>query len=206
MTMSPITSRPRHGRLAPHQCAKRHIVITHGAGLAAFEEAFGGHRESLRSTTLIHVCAPQQAGQLERLGVDALHLAPTRETGLVKLRAVLSGADMGARLYIAGEEDFIGQAQAVALAAGMLGQAIFTEHRGSPARLVQCVHCKGFTDDVMESPVICRHCGTHLLVRDHYSRRLGAFMGVVIDAETPGLVPPAEALPPVPQSCAEARS
>jgi hypothetical protein len=31
-----------------------------------------------------------------------------------------------------------------------------------------------------------------LLVRDHYSRRYGAFMGVNIDAEDPGVVPPAE--------------
>jgi hypothetical protein len=34
-----------------------------------------------------------------------------------------------------------------------------------------------------------------LLVRDHYSRRLGAFMGVCIDAEAPGEIPPAEAFP-----------
>jgi dimethylamine monooxygenase subunit C len=28
-----------------------------------------------------------------------------------------------------------------------------------------------------------------LLVRDHFSRRLGAFMGVKVDAEEPGLHP-----------------
>lgn len=33
-----------------------------------------------------------------------------------------------------------------------------------------------------------------LLVRDHYSRRIGTFQGVRIDAEAPGAVPPAQAL------------
>jgi hypothetical protein len=36
----------------------------------------------------------------------------------------------------------------------------------------------------------------NLLVRDHYSRRLGAFQGVCIDAEVPGELPPAEEIFP----------
>jgi hypothetical protein len=31
-------------------------------------------------------------------------------------------------------------------------------------------------------------------VRDHFSRRLAAFMGVIVDAEVPGEIPAAEAL------------
>lgn len=206
MQMSPITSRPVYGRLKPQVRAKQHIVITEGAGLAAFEEAFGAHPDILAHTVLIHIAHPRETAvgaRLEKLGVDSLHLRPTRETAWVKLRAVLSGAGMGARLYISGDEDFIGPVQALALEAGMMGEAVQAEHRGALARRVQCVHCKGFNDDVRVSPTICRHCGTHLLVRDHFSRRLGAFMGVVIDAEAPGAVPPVEALPPVPVLCAE---
>jgi dimethylamine monooxygenase subunit C len=34
----------------------------------------------------------------------------------------------------------------------------------------------------------------NLFVRDHYSRRLGAFQGVCVDAEVPGDVPAVEDL------------
>ncbi len=208
MQVSPITSRPLYGRLKPQVRAKQHIAITEGTGLAAFEEAFGALPDILAHTALIHITDPLDvalSAKLEKLGVDSLHMRPTRETALVKLRAVLSGAGMGARLYVAGEEDFIGPVQALALEVGMMGEAIQAEHRGTLARRVQCVHCKGFNDDVLVSPTTCRHCGTHLLVRDHFSRRLGAFMGVVIDAEAPGDVPPVKTLQPVPVLCAEVR-
>jgi hypothetical protein len=33
-------------------------------------------------------------------------------------------------------------------------------------------------------------------VRDHYSRRIGAFQGVNVDAEVPGNVPPTQELYP----------
>ena len=48
---------------------------------------------------------------------------------------------------------------------------------------MQCVHCKGITEDVTTQPATCSHCGLLLLVRDHYSRRLAAFQGVCINAE-----------------------
>jgi dimethylamine monooxygenase subunit C len=59
---------------------------------------------------------------------------------------------------------------------------------------VQCVHCKGFTENVTATPFVCAHCGLNLFVRDHYSRRLGAFQGVCVDAEEPGVLPPVEDL------------
>ncbi|MEI9901745.1 MAG: dimethylamine monooxygenase subunit DmmA family protein [Hyphomicrobium sp.] len=54
---------------------------------------------------------------------------------------------------------------------------------------VQCVHCKGFTENVVASPVKCAQCGLTLAVRDHYSRRYAAFIGVCVDAEVPGEIP-----------------
>lgn len=72
--------------------------------------------------------------------------------------------------------------------------AIEAEQRGSLARRVQCVHCKGITESVTTQPFVCSHCGLTLLVRDHYSRRIAPFQGVCIDAEEPGAVPPTEGL------------
>ena len=99
---------------------------------------------------------------------------------------------MGTCLHLAGTEGLIGQAMRAALEAGMDHGSIATEHRGSLARRVQCVHCKGITEDVTIQPVTCAHCGLVLLVRDHYSRRIAAFQGVCIDAEEPGDVLPVE--------------
>jgi hypothetical protein len=99
---------------------------------------------------------------------------------------------MGLRLYLSGTEGLIGQAMQAALEAGIDHSSIQTEHRGSLARRVQCVHCKGVTEDVTTQPVTCSHCGLLLLVRDHYSRRLAAFQGVCINAEDQSEKVPAE--------------
>jgi predicted RNA-binding Zn-ribbon protein involved in translation (DUF1610 family) len=103
---------------------------------------------------------------------------------------------MGTNLYLAGTEGLIGQAVALAAAAGLPPGAIQAEHRGSIARRMQCVHCKGITENVTTDPFVCSHCGLTLFVRDHFSRRLGAFQGVCVDAETPGVVPPTQEIQP----------
>jgi hypothetical protein len=61
---------------------------------------------------------------------------------------------------------------------------------------VRCVHCRGVTENVATQPVVCAHCGLTLFVRDHYSRRIAAFMGVRADAEEPGVIPPFQELFP----------
>jgi len=44
-------------------------------------------------------------------------------------------------------------------------------------------------EDVRTNIVRCPGCARWLLVRDHYSRRLAAYMGVMADAEAPGELP-----------------
>ena len=106
-----------------------------------------------------------------------------------RLRHVLANAHQGLQVYLTGTEGLMGQAQNEAMQAGIPHTSIQTEHRGSVARRMQCVHCKGITEDVMTVPFVCSHCGLNLFVRDHYSRRLAAYQGVCIDAEDPGNVP-----------------
>ncbi|BDA83479.1 hypothetical protein Sa4125_10210 [Aureimonas sp. SA4125] len=197
MLLSEIKSRPTYGSLSPSPLATRHIVAIEGAGIKAFEAAFAGKAALLGRTTVVFTPSPDMPpdtlGRLEALGVDALHVSPSVETLLVRLAGLLATATMGTELSVTGSENFIGQAVAVGMAHGIGHRSIATEHSGSLARRVQCVHCKGFTGGVTESPVACGHCGLMLLVRDHYSRRLGAFMGVCIDAEAPGDIPAPEA-------------
>lgn len=199
MLVEGIKSRPRYQGIAIDQRARRHIFALEGEGAKALlDQSADLSRDLLAASEILYV-ARASAGKGYAVALDALcadmnFVAASIPTLLFRLRRSLQAANMGTRLYIAGTEGFIGEAMQIALDLGMDHASIPTEHRGSAARRVQCVHCKGITEDVTVSPVICNHCRLPLLVRDHYSRRLAAFQGVNIDAEEPGTAPSAEEL------------
>src|SRR5262249_6916521 len=113
---------------------------------------------------------------------------------LAGLPGVLGGCAMGVRLYVAGSETFLWRVTAIGRDFGMSDDEIRREPSGPAARRVYCVHCKAITDDVRTTVAECAGCGMTLLVRDHFSRRLAAYMGVKVDAEVPGEIPGPEAL------------
>ncbi|GLR55683.1 dimethylamine monooxygenase subunit DmmA family protein [Rhizobium indigoferae] len=199
MLVAGIKSRPVYTGLTIQPRARRHIFALEGEGAKALLDQQPALDETaLARSEILYVARGSQGSGLDealrRLGADMFFTAPTIATLLFRLKGSLATAHMGTRLYLSGTEGFIGQAMLVALEYGMDHASVITEHRGSLARRVQCVHCKGITDDVTTSPFACSHCGLPLLVRDHYSRRLAAFQGVNIDAEEPGSAPDPEEL------------
>ncbi len=108
----------------------------------------------------------------------------------------LQRAPVGLRLYAVGTEAFLWDINNIAAAAGLGPGEIFLAQAGSLRRRVYCTHCKTMNEDVTTSIVTCSACGASLFVRDHFSRRLAAFMGVAVDAEVPGEVPTPEVLYP----------
>jgi len=199
MLVAGIKSRPVYTGLTIQPRARRHIFALEGEGAKALLDQQPALDETaLSRSEILYVARGSQGSGLDealrRLGADMFFTAPTIATLLFRLKGSLATAHMGTRLYISGTEGFIGQAMLLALEYGMDHASVITEHRGSLARRVQCVHCKGITDDVTTSPFACSHCGLPLLVRDHYSRRLAAFQGVNIDAEEPGSAPDPEEL------------
>ena len=66
---------------------------------------------------------------------------------------------------------------------------VLREHCGSLVRRVWCVHCDSYNENITQRVFSCTGCGKPLVVRDHYSRLMGAFMGVQGDAEVPGELP-----------------
>ncbi|RXT25260.1 hypothetical protein B5P46_14270 [Rhizobium leguminosarum] len=199
MLVAGIKSRPVYTGLTIQPRARRHIFALEGEGAKALLDQQPALDETaLSRSEILYVARGSQGTGLDealrRLGADMFFTAPTIATLLFRLKGSLATAHMGTRLYLSGTEGFIGQAMLVALDYGMDHASVITEHRGSLARRVQCVHCKGITDDVTTSPFACSHCGLPLLVRDHYSRRLAAFQGVNIDAEEPGSAPDPEDL------------
>ena len=192
-----IKSRPVYKGLVIDIHAARHLFALESEGAEALiDQVTSAGKEFLGKAEVLYVGGGSYESSLRDLKPFDFWTAPTIPVLLNRLKATLLVAKMGTRLYISGTEGFIGQAMQVALDLGIDFNSIRTEHRGSTARRVQCVHCKGITDNVTTSPFKCSHCGLPLLVRDHYSRRLGAFQGVNIDAEDPGSAPKPEVLFP----------
>lgn len=201
MLVAGIKSRPEYKGLDIDAHAKRHLFVLEGEGAAALiDQVTAKGSGFLAKSEILYLAAGAAPNAydvtLSALSPDIFWQAPTLQPLLFRLRACLDLARMGTRLYIAGTEGFIGQVMQVAMEYGIDFHSIHTEHRGSTARRVQCVHCKGITDNVTTSPFACTHCSLPLLVRDHYSRRLGAFQGVNIDAEEPGTAPAPEEMFP----------
>ena len=135
--------------------------------------------------------APSAArpGDFAALGLEELRVFADVPSLLRDFRSLLEGASMGTRLYVAGPESFIGLAMKIALEFDLNKDEIRAEELGTLARRVYCIHCRATTEDVRTNIVRCIDCGSWLLVRDHYSRRLAAYMGVMVDAEAPGELP-----------------
>jgi hypothetical protein len=132
---------------------------------------------------------------MDRIG-GARHAFRSKALMLDALDQRLAGETMGFRLYAVGSETFLAEVAAHGAAAGLSRAEMNLAHAGSLERRVYCVHCRTMTDGVTDSIFACTGCGAALFVRDHFSRRLSAFMGVQADAEAPGDAPPAERLYP----------
>ncbi|MCA0048578.1 hypothetical protein LB577_16760 [Mesorhizobium sp. B283B1A] len=194
MAAKSIISRPVYGTLSP-QPGKHHLFIADAEGaLAISDMAAKAPAGFFDDAEIVFIPSPdgKHVAVLEALKPSQFHQAPSFASLLPRLRHTLANAHMGLRLYLAGTEGLIGQAMQVALEAGIDHTSMQTEHRGSLARRMQCVHCKGITENVTTQPATCAHCGLLLLVRDHYSRRLAAFQGVCINAEDRSEIPPIE--------------
>jgi hypothetical protein len=195
MAEKSIISRPVYGKLSP-QPGKDHLFVADAEGALAILDLAAGAAEGFFASAHI-IFIPRATGQAFSTPLRALKPAqyyegPSVGAALPRLKQTLSAARMGLRVYLSGTEGLIGQAMQAALEAGIDHVSIQTEQRGSLARRMQCVHCKGITEDVTTQPATCSHCGLLLLVRDHYSRRLAAFQGVCINAEDRSEIPPSE--------------
>ena len=186
-----IKSRPVYGTLEPRP-GKAHLMIADAEGAEAILDLASQDAGLMAKSHIIYIpkgTGDTFTGKLQALNPAQYYEGPSYEASVQRLRHVLANAHQGLQVYLTGTEGLMGQAQNEAMQAGIPHTAIQTEHRGSVARRMQCVHCKGITEDVMTDPFVCAHCGLNLFVRDHYSRRLAAYQGVCIDAEDPGNVP-----------------
>ena len=184
-----ILSRPTYGTLSP-QKGKSHLMIADGDGALAILDLAKSDPTIMATSHIIFIPkGTDHAEKLRALNPAQFYEGPSYAAAETRIQRVFQDATMGMQVYLSGTEGLMGQAQNEAMKAGIPHEFIQTEHRGSVARRMQCVHCKGFTEDVITDPFVCSHCSLNLFVRDHYSRRLAAYQAVCIDAEDPGNVP-----------------
>lgn len=184
--MSTIKSRPVYPGLRAVPTARRNLVAVEGDGVHAVARMLVEAPDGFPGRTHVLYTAAASSADVEQLravGVCSLDVLPDVEEVLAVLDGLLDRASMGARLYAAGGEGFVGRVVRLGIDHGIDHKSVLTEHSGSLARRVQCVHCKHFTEHVTVSVFECDGCGTLLFVRDHYSRRLAAFQGVCVNAE-----------------------
>jgi DNA-directed RNA polymerase subunit RPC12/RpoP len=198
-----IKSKPIYSVLQPDLSGKFHLLVGHGSGRGALLRLLANMPDGAEIQVLY--AAESRSGKVgwgEQLEShhSNMHrwdsLRSSHPTTIVELLAdldqVLSSCCMGTRLYVAGSESFIGSVGQIAAKYDLAGDEVQREQCGSAARRVYCIHCKASQENVKTNVIRCPGCGRHLLVRDHYSRRLAAYMGVMADAEAPGVLPPIE--------------
>lgn len=195
MLVTGIKSKPVYAPLRADASGRYHLMLGMGPGATALLRVLGEMRnaahEQLAQTRVLLLPdgTATPTVEFDHLKLGAMQLFSDRESLLAVFRAALDESLMGTRLYVAGPESFIGLAMKIALEFDLNKDEIRAEECGTLARRVYCVHCRSAAEDVRTNIVQCPGCARWLLVRDHYSRRLAAYMGVMVDAEVPGELP-----------------
>jgi dimethylamine monooxygenase subunit C len=197
MLITGIKSKPVYAPLQPDLRGRYHLMVGHGVGgeplLRLLRDLQTAAPSTGTRTQILYVtdsaAAEDTVRQIRAANVANVRLFEHSDGLLAAFEAVLAGSLMGTRLYVAGPESFMGLVMRCALQFNLNKDEIRAEECGTLARRVYCIHCCSATENVRTNITQCG-CGRWLVVRDHYSRRLAAYMGVMVDAEAPGELPP----------------
>jgi NAD(P)H-flavin reductase len=193
MLITGIRSKPVYAPLQPDLAGRYHVMVGHGVGAAPLARLLGELKaaapQAPANTRIWYVNDPASP----QSNAEAFHVANVAEVRvfdsidplLADLTVAMDEALMGTRLYVAGPESFMGLIMRIAHGFNLAGDEVRAEECGTMARRVHCIHCRAIIEDVRTNIVECS-CQRWLVVRDHYSRRLAAYMGVMVDAEAPG--------------------
>jgi|SRR5580698_5430427 dimethylamine monooxygenase subunit C len=193
MLITGIRSKPVYAPLQPDLQGRYHLMVGHGVGAAPLARLLGDLAQAqpaaLERTRIWYVADPAareaSAAAFKAARVAELRTFDAVDALLSDLTTAMDQALMGSRLYVAGPESFMGLVMRIADRFNLAKDEVRAEECGTLARRVYCIHCHATLDNVRTNIVQCR-CSHWLVVRDHYSRRLAAYMGVMVDAESPG--------------------
>ena len=126
------------------------------------------------------------AGQ--HTGVQPRHdfrFPAANQEALTELRSALGRSHVRVRLVLAGPPADIRAAAAAAAECGLQQEEITLLSDESAPRVIYCPHCHTTTRTLRPagSEVQCQGCSTTLATTDHFSRRMGAYLGYAAHAE-----------------------
>ena len=145
-----------------------------------------------RSVTLLGLDADAQPvvaqweAQARTAGVPSSSLVIDDVNAAVQhLEREMASAVVGWRLLVAGPESGVLTVSAAARSLGAVGGEVLAHVTGVPLRRLHCVHCDAVTptDVAIGGTVACVGCRRSLHLYHHVSRRLGAYLGYMVDAE-----------------------
>lgn len=194
-----IRSKPVYTSLVWQEKATSHLVISQGDGGMALLKLFQLKHPKQPINVLYANNLNSKIDYVKTLNKvvpEGLQILNTEQEALDALTHLLPTMRMGLRLYVAGTEGFIWSASESAKKFGIEDADTMKELTGTLARSVYCVHCKTTMHDIKTNVGKCIGCERMLFVRDHFSRRLGAYMGLMVDAESPGELPEIEEIYP----------
>ncbi|MBT8163871.1 MULTISPECIES: dimethylamine monooxygenase subunit DmmA family protein [Arthrobacter] len=113
-----------------------------------------------------------------------LHFDAATPAALAGLRSALERSNVGVRLVLSGPPAEIRAAAALAADCGLLDEEVTLLEALAGPRVIYCPHCH--TTTIMQgdgAEVECQGCATTLAVTDHFSRRMGAYLGYSAYAE-----------------------
>jgi len=102
-----------------------------------------------------------------------------------QLKVQLQQASVGTHLYLMGDEAFIWRLHSLAREAGLQADEIGLVVPGIGPRRIYCVHCGRIQHSDEATEHICQGCHVKISVREHFSRRLGAYLAVCEDVDQP---------------------
>lgn len=147
---------PQYRQAAPKACALHHLLVLQSA-VDELPESLQAFVRDLPRPILLSA----------------------RSEGFDKhLNTLLYAAPIGSHLYVLGDEAFVWQVHVTAQGAGMLSEEIDLIDCGPAQRRVFCVHCGLTQNTPAVAQLNCAGCRVQLGVREHFSKRLGAYMGV----------------------------
>ena len=187
-----IRSQPEYKGLNWQARASAHLILAQGPGVQSVINMLH-QQHSDQPITLLYA---HQLGQPINYDVELKmplnadqHVFDDEKSTLKALKLLLPFQYMGTRIYVVGSQEFIWAVADAVKAFGIDDADIIKELSGTLARSVYCVHCKAITHQATTNVTECSGCQRMLFVRDHFSRNLGAYMGLMVDAEDPGELP-----------------
>ncbi|WP_134704565.1 dimethylamine monooxygenase subunit DmmA family protein [Ammoniphilus sp. YIM 78166] len=123
----------------------------------------------------------EQARALDELAMKTMetHIFIKSSISMSDVSNILKQQLIGTHLFICGTWPFIQEIKEKAYLAGFSEDELHYEVMGPRKEKAFCVKCYSYNPRQQEDKISCRNCQTSLLISNHYSRRLDAYLGYI---------------------------